>query len=171
MKKTIALVLAILMVATMSMTAFAGTMSDVGSDSADVKGTYEEGSSGGTIYSIDITWGAMEFTFTDVSEGTWDPSTHEYVDTADASWSASGNTVKVTNHSNTGVDVTFAYSKATGFESVTGTLDVTSQSLATAVGTAVSAAPSVTSTLTLSGTLASTTAAKTKVGSVVVTIE
>lgn len=171
MKKFMSLVLAVLMFSSLCMVVSAETtLTDPGEESTNVKATYEEGYSAGTVHSVDIEWGAMEFTFTDAAEGTWQPDSHTYADTAEASWSANGNTVKVTNHSNTAVDVTFEYSKATGFDSVIGTLDVTSKTLDSAVDTAVADAPYVISTLTLSGTLASDTTAKTVVGTVTVTI-
>lgn len=170
MKKTIATLIAVLMSCSMCAVVSAATLTETGSANGDVKATYQEGSSGGTIYSVDLSWGAMEFTFTDVSEGTWNPETHQYVNSAASKWEANGNTVTATNHSNTSIDVSFAYNKESGYDSVNGTLDVNSKSLATAVGTTVDAAPSVTSTLTLSGSLDSDTPAKTKVGTVVVTI-
>ena len=171
MKKTIATLIAVLTFGSACMSAYAASpMTAAGSDSADVKATYEAGGTSTTVYSVDLEWGAMTFTYTDAFEGTWNPATHSYDGATAASWAATGNTVKVTNHSNKAVDVTFAYAKASGYESVTGTLDVTNQVLATAVGTEVASAPNVTSTLTLSGALDSSATTATKVGTVTVTI-
>lgn len=171
MKKTIATLIAVLTFGSVCMSAYAASpLTAAGSDSADVKATYEAGGTPTTVYSVDLEWGAMTFTYTDAFEGTWNPATHSYDGATDASWAASGNTVKVTNHSNKAIDVSFAYAKTSGFDSVNGVLDVTNQTLATAVGTELASAPNVTSALTLSGTLDSSVTTATKVGTVTVTI-
>ena len=54
------------LVCTMSTTAFAADQDGVGtgSYSADVKGTYQAGGSGAVVYSVDIAWTDMSFTYT-----------------------------------------------------------------------------------------------------------
>lgn len=141
-----------------------------GSKDSDVKAKYVAGEESDIVYSVDVEWGAMEFTYTAASEGTWDPDTHTYKDIVDAKWTENGNTVKVTNHSNAPVDVDFSYSKATGFEDLTGLLSVTSDTLDAGVENDYDNADSVTSALTLSGDLASTATTLTKVGTVTVTL-
>ena len=49
-----------------------------GSYSAEVKGTYQPGGSGAVVYSVDIAWTDMSFTYTGAGEGTWNPETHQY---------------------------------------------------------------------------------------------
>ena len=72
----------------------------------------QEESSAVEVVSVDIVWGAMEFTYTPPSQGTWDPGSHTYTDGETAgSWTSSSNSIEVTNHSN--VDVTASF----GFES------------------------------------------------------
>ena len=44
-----------------------------GSYSAEVKGTYQPGGSGAVVYSVDIAWTDMNFTYTGAGEGTWEP--------------------------------------------------------------------------------------------------
>ena len=41
-----------------------------------VKASYSAGAGGGTVYSVDITWGNMEFTYSAGSGSTWNPATH-----------------------------------------------------------------------------------------------
>ena len=84
--------------------------------SCDVTGSYVNGQDGGTVYRVDITWGAMEFTYTDVSKD-WDPDTHQYNSVVPAAWSWTEDTNKitVTNHSNTAVDASFAYQNNPGY--------------------------------------------------------
>ena len=60
-------------------------------NSHDVYVTYQEGESSATIYSVDIVWESMEFTYTAASEGTWNPSTHTFIGVEGASWSFANN--------------------------------------------------------------------------------
>lgn len=87
-----------------------------GQASCDVTGSYVNGQDGGTVYRVDITWGAMEFTYTDVSKD-WNPDTHQYNSVVPAAWSWTEDTNKitVTNHSNTAVDASFAYQNNPGY--------------------------------------------------------
>lgn len=58
--------------------------------------------------SVDITWGAMEFTYMD---GDWQPESHTY---ADGEWTAdneNGNVITVTNNGNMAVNATLTYTK------------------------------------------------------------
>ena len=112
MKKLTALLLAVMLVMTMSTTAFAATITTAGGyNSADVTGTYVTGSAGSTVYSVDIVWGSMAFTYTGASEGTWNPATHTYYDATEAGWSCEdgANKITVTNHSNDAVAAEFVF--------------------------------------------------------------
>ena len=147
-----------------------------GSSSHAVKATYDDGSGsgsgGGTIvYSVNIEWGAMEFTYTAASKGQWNPDTHAYGEDTKASWTSNGsNTVKITNHSNAAVKATLSYTAATGFEEIIGSFDNATINLATAEGTTLANAPTETARLTLTGELASTTTDNTTIGTVTVTL-
>lgn len=62
------------------------------------------------VISVDVSWDAMEFTYTPASAGTWDPSTHTYTDgTAEGSWDSEKNAITVTNHSNVDVTASFGF--------------------------------------------------------------
>lgn len=89
-----------------------------GQASCDVTGSYVTGEDGGTVYRVDITWGAMEFTYTDVSKDGWDTGTHQYNSVVPAAWSWTDDTNKitVTNHSNTAVDASLAYQNNPGYD-------------------------------------------------------
>ena len=136
---------------TMGTTAFAADQDGVstGSYPADVKGTYQAGSSGDVVYSVDIAWTDMSFTYTGAGEGTWDPETHQY-----SGWTASNDSITVTNHSNAAVKATASYQAETGYESTTMTFGNNGATVATAVDTTVQNAPSATITVTPGGTLA-----------------
>lgn len=137
---------------------------DGGSDSKDVTATY---ATTGDVYSVAITWGSMEFTYTEE----WIPEDHDY---GNGVWSnaTDANKITVTNHSNVAVTATLSYAQQnqsgiTGtFAETSGTANDNVLELATAVGTAYDAAPTASATLTLTGTLESNAT----VGTVTVTI-
>ena len=149
-----------------------------GRDSHDVYVTYQAGTSSPTIYSVDIVWQSMEFTYTAASEGTWDPEAHAYTDKQNASWSFENNKITVTNHSNAEVKAKFTYTSATNYSAVNGTfvgvdnkaLTNATLTLSSAVGSTRDKAPSGTAYLSLTGELPSRLETKTVCGTVTVTI-
>lgn len=177
MKKKTALVLTLAMVFSLApLSAYADTITAVGgAASHDVKATYRADSSGGAggkVYSVDITWGDMAFTYT-AEAGIWDPTTHKTTDAEGGVWKVDkegGNAITVTNHSNTGVTAAFSYAADTGFEGISGSFDNASLNLESAVGTTVEAAPKATASLSLNGALGSTTPDNTKIGTITVTL-
>ena len=72
------------------------------------------------VVSVNISWGAMEFTYTD---GDWQPESHTY---ADGSWTADNgsNWITVENNGTVAAKVTFAYEKATGMEAINGSFTI-----------------------------------------------
>ena len=174
MKKFLVVFLAIAQVLVSTVSALAATTITAfgGSESTTVKGTYVSGGSATPVYSVDITWGSMEFTYTDADSGTWNPETHSYDGGAVASWSCEdgANVITVTNHSNVAVTADLSYEAATGYSGITGSFSDSSLNLPTAVGTTRENAPTKTATLTLSGALPSDTAANTQIGTVKVTL-
>ncbi len=173
MKKLLVLVLSLALLCAMSVPAFAATpiTSVGGSDSASVKGTYVSGSGSLTVYSVDIAWGSMEFTYTDASQGNWNPLTHEYDGAVEATWTCAdgANRITVTNHSNASVTATLSYAAATGYDAISGAFSAGELVLDSAVGTAFAAAPAKSSLLTLSGALPKT-ATNVTIGTVTVTL-
>ena len=140
-----------------------------GSYSAEVKGTYQPGGSGAVVYSVDIAWTDMNFTYTGAGEGTWNPETHQYSGSSEGAWTASNDSITVTNHSNAAVKATASYQAETGYESTTMTFGNNEATVATAVGTEVASAPSATITVTPGGTLAES-ANGGKIGTITVSI-
>ncbi|MBQ8862295.1 MAG: hypothetical protein IJ021_06105 [Clostridia bacterium] len=118
------------------------------------------------VYSVEITWGSMEFTYTPK----WNPDTHTYVH-SDSGWSCEdgANKITVANHSSAPIKVDLEY---TAYEdAVTGSLELengANQTLSAA--TAISGAPSITATLNISGALPSTVTERKAIGTVTVTI-
>lgn len=168
MKKLVSMLVAAALVCTMSTTAFAADQDGVGtgSYSADVKGTYR---SGAVVYSVDIAWIDMSFTYTGAGGGTWDPETHQYSESSEGAWTASNDSITVTNHSNAAVKATASYQAEIGYESTTMTFGNNGATVATAVGTEVASAPSATITVTPGGTLAES-ANGGKIGTITVSI-
>ena len=95
MKKILGLMIAVLLIATLTVSAVAATIETAtGSDSADVKGKYVA-STRTDVYSVEISWGAMEFDYEEGGEA-WNTETHK--------WEADPNNPaewKVNNNSNT----------------------------------------------------------------------
>lgn len=176
MKKIFAILLAALMLMSLSVTAFAAEVpADKvnGDKSKDVTANYEAVDASDPVYKVDIEWGSMEFTYTAASEGTWNPETHKYEDASAAAWTyATGaNEVKVTNHSNADVTVEIANSNVT--QGITFTWDKTSLALATADNATVEGEAgtptSDTAKLTVSGDLAASNQ-KVNIGTVTLTL-
>lgn len=157
MKKMISVAVALVVILAMSTAAFAtdasATLESLTSQTIDVTGTYQAGNEASTVYSVDIAWGSMAFTYTAAYSGAWNTDTHEYDGYQDAAWSceSGGNKIAITNHSNTPVIASLLF---TATEStVSGTFDESTITLDSAVGTAFADAPSQMAYLTMSGEL------------------
>ncbi|NLJ40047.1 MAG: hypothetical protein GX352_00310 [Clostridiales bacterium] len=68
------------------------------------------------IHEITISWGSMEFTYTD---GAWNPNTHEY---DDGGWTAAenANRISIINNTDNPVTISYSYTRETGFENIAG---------------------------------------------------
>lgn len=171
MKKILSLVLALALVMSLGITAFAAEIN--GDNSKDVTANYQAGEASQKVYLVDIVWGSLEFTYTDASEGTWDPETHTYTGTSEAKWSYSegANKVEVTNHSNAEVTVEIANSNV--MDGVTLTWDKETLTLPTADNGKNGAAGTPTTDsalLIVTGTITDT-GAKQTLGTVTITLK
>ena len=116
MKKNVfSIMLCLVLLLSMSTTAYA-TETITGGTSATVTGTIESLEEAATVYSVDIQWGSLEFTY-EVPAQVWDTETHTYKSPDDATpqWvcktdedetTVDANEVRVVNRSNAGIDVT-----------------------------------------------------------------
>lgn len=129
MKKAISLVLAAMMAVALPGAALAVEPED---QSHEVTGHYVSGGNIDTVYSVDIQWDNLEFTYKDAFKGTWNPDTHAYEDGTDASWTPGNTTITVTNHSNAAITATPSYRAGSGFESASMTFDAPSLKVASA---------------------------------------
>lgn len=159
---------------TLAVSSFAFASSPItsvdGTGTQDVMGQYHTDGAAATVYSVDVAWDSMEFTYTVASEGTWNPSTHRFDSATEGSWSETNNTVKVTNHSNAAVNVTVTYAAEDSYRGIAGSFSNGSFRLATAEDTEVGNAPSQTAALTLSGALDKSVTNSTKLGTATVAI-
>ena len=154
-KAFLALTLAILVLITSAFSAVANnTLSSINSlVSSDVILNYSNrGIDYSTVYSVDIVWDDLSFTYTN-GVGTWNPSNHEYDDiTGFVGWLDDNGRVIVTNHSNSAINVEIFFVQA---KESNGTATLTVENplftLASASGTAADSAPTNFSTVTASG--------------------
>ena len=112
MKKLIATALALTMTLSLSTTALAGGNVDgagLGSQDINVTAKYNDGATEPTVYSVDLTWEDMTFTYNKSGTRIWDPDTHTYTDTTSDGWDKDTAAVTATNHSNANVTVRFTY--------------------------------------------------------------
>ena len=166
-KKIIAATLALTL--SMSMGNFVYAAED---SSADIKATYQAGKENtDTVYSVDVKWGSLEYTYSSGVTKSWDPTTLKYKETSGtSSWTCQdgADQITVTNNSNADITASLAYA---GTESnITGIFSNSKIGLKSAEGTNAGEGPSGTTTLSLKGALSDTTAQKKEIGNVKVTI-
>lgn len=177
MKKLIATALALTMTLSLSTTALAAGKVDgagVGSqDPIDVTVKYNDSATEPTVYSVDLTWEDMTFTYNESGTRTWDPDTHTYTDTTSAGWDKVTAAVTATNHSNAPVTVKFDYTPQ-GDTGVTASMSKLSFILAAGVENYPNDAATDSSALTIKGDTKpndSVTAEGVTIGTITVTIE
>lgn len=120
MKKAISLVLAAMMAVALPGAALAVGQGD---QSHAVTGHYESGGESSVVYSVDITWDSLNFTYKDAFEGTWNAQEHVYQGATSASWTPGNATITVTNHSNTEITATPSYQAGLEYESASMTFN------------------------------------------------
>ena len=177
MKKLIATALALTMTLSLSTTALAAGNVDgagVGSqDPIDVTAKYNDDATEPTVYSVDLTWEDMTFTYNESGTRIWDPDTHTYTDTTSAGWEKDTAAVTATNHSNAKVTVSFTYTPQ-GDTGVNAYMTKRSFILAAGVENYPNDAATNSSLLTIDGNSkpnGSVTAEGVTIGTITVTIE
>ena len=177
MKKLIATALALTMTLSLSTTALAaGNVDGAGTgpqEPIDVTAKYNDDATEPTVYSVDLTWDDMTFTYNESGTRIWDPDTHTYTDTTSAGWDKVTAAVTATNHSNTEVTVSFTYTPQ-GNTGVTASMSKPSFILAAGVENKPNEAATNSSLLTINDSTkpnSSVTAEGVTIGTITVTIE
>ena len=167
MKKMIAATLALTLSMSMGNLVYA-----VEDKSADIKATYQAGEENtATVYSVDVKWGSLQYTYSSGVTRSWDPTTLKYKETSGtSSWTCQdgADQITVTNNSNADITASLAYTKTDS--NITGTFSNSKIGLKSAEGTNAGEGPSGTTALSLNGALSDTTAEKKAIGNVTVTI-
>ena len=167
MKKVIRILTAFVLVLSMSLTAYAATRSD----SRNVIAQYTQTTTEDAVYSIEMTWDDLTFTYIEQTINTWDPDTHTYTTQTGGGWNKTTATVKVTNHSNVAVDVEMTLTSVTGTGVNVGLVGGDATLAAGTVGN-VSGAESVSGLITVSGKPnSSVTATGVSIGKITVTVK
>lgn len=177
MKKLIATALALTMTLSLSTTALAaGNVDGAGVGSQyriDVTAKYNDSAAEPIVYSVDLTWEDMTFTYNESGTKIWDPDTHTYTGTTSAGWDKYSAAVTATNHSNANVTVSFTYTPQ-GDTGVTASMSKLRFILAAGVENYPDDAATDSSLLTIKGDTkpdSSVTAEGVTIGTITVTIE
>lgn len=179
-RKLFVVILALVLTMCMTATSFADVTTEnvsavPSSKTIDVKGSYSDKHTSGTVYSVDISWGEMKFTYSIAGTATWQPDSHTYNTSGEnAGWVATGNTITTVNHSNVPVDVALTFTKNTEIDAAgdtfEGSFDKASYNLVTAEGTTYDNAPRGTSALTFTGALDASHTTSVKLGTITVSL-
>lgn len=136
MKKFLALLLAIVMTCALVIGVSASSTPDA-EDETQVVQVNVETEATGTVYSVDVAWGSLVFTYKDATAGTWQPADHSYANVGTDGWKTGegvaaqvSSTVTVTNHSNADVTIKTSYENEADTKGVT--VSVTGESTAVA---------------------------------------
>ena len=108
MKKLITSALALTLVLCSSATAFAADGVQAGEDETGNVDVIVNTDDVLTVYSVDIEWDSLEFTYS-FGDGSWNPADHTIAG-GSAGWDKESANVKVTNHSNAGVNINALFS-------------------------------------------------------------
>jgi len=123
-----------------------------GSDEKDVWVNYEDGTIVDAVYSVDVVWMDITFTYS-AGQVQWNPEDHEYNAVGgDAGWIDSTGEIIVTNHSDVAVEINITFVQAST-PNGTAVLTVATPSfiLESAVGTLSTEAPSSGTNIFVSG--------------------
>ena len=132
MKKVLSVIVTVMLLLSMTIPVFATTGVGVGgTDSTVVKGTYTE-KTVKTVYSVDITWEGLAFTYNAEYKGQWNANTHSYENATAAGWTEGTGKITITNHSNTGITATPKYTANAAYKTAGMTFSTNALQVATA---------------------------------------
>ena len=165
MKKSLTIFLAIALIISLPINAFAETYdSRNGDDYKEQTGEVKINiNSGKTVYYVEVVWESLVFTYNFANSGNWDPEYHTYDGPANVGWDKTSASITVKNHSNAAIEVTASFADGSIEQTIqdpnkkiTATLDQTIQNIETAdqvpYNNNKDDAPNRTFTVTISGT-------------------
>ena len=153
MKRMFETILVLLLILSLSISGYAsGNMGQGESQNIDVTAKYAGDVDTPAVYSVDILWDNMVFTYSETGSMVWNPETHVYEEKIAGTWDKNSADITVVNHSNVEVSVLFTHEAETAY-GVTTELSHAGESVKLDAGTVgdVAGADSVTATLTVSG--------------------
>lgn len=119
MKKLLVVFLSAVLLLSLSVTVWAGSSEgDLRTEEIPVTASYEATTEAAVVYSVDIIWGDMAFTYKASNPGTWNPDTLTYEGSTEPGWTFStatsseninGNQIRVTNRSNADIFCNFSF--------------------------------------------------------------
>ena len=120
MKKSIALILILALLAAVGTTAFAAETTETPEgNSQEVLASYEEGNRDKTVISVDISWDQMSFIYHGESAPAWNAEKHRYEDeVTEAGWAPGTGLITIRNNSNTILQAHVGYQQETAYETV-----------------------------------------------------
>ena len=128
--------MALAMVACMGTTAFAAEGNETYDDlsqnkeSGHVVTVQAEVEELGTVYSVDVVWTDLAFTYSETTPASWDAKQHETVESV-GTWSNQGKgSVSVTNNSNADVYAKIAYEADAGYQTAVADKGITVETVA-----------------------------------------
>ncbi len=175
MKKFLSLmIVAVLLVSSLSVSAFAATITPEGDGSRDVYAKYAEGSKT-HAYKVEIKWGDMKFTYSATNES-WNVDTHKWDTTSVAGWSVDtkgGDEITITNHSSQSVKATLNFAPTSGLGVTGGTFSgngVSNNEVTIGVGNSTTGAVVQTIKFVPTGELNSSNTTETNIGKITITL-
>lgn len=118
MKKLLIVCMSVVLMLSLSVTVWAGTSGDLRTETIPVTASYEATTEAAAVYSVDIIWGDMAFTYKASNPGTWNPNELIYEGSTEPGWTFStatssdninGNQIRVTNRSNADIFCNFSF--------------------------------------------------------------
>ena len=143
---------------------------EVGSREIDVNARVKTETKAAAVYSLDLMWSDMTFTYTRQENLTWNAKDHSYKSRSSGKWDKTRGTITVVNHSNVEVQVTVTYIPLEG-TGITGTLRNGSRRLKAGREGDYEGADRMTATLVVGGKPNETiTEEETRIGTLKITI-
>ena len=113
-------------------------------NTADVSGSFVKAEESAVVYSVSITWGALDFTYNEGKQGTWNPETLSYDNPEEGGWlwetANSNNAITVENASNAAVTAVLSFASADGLDLTGAFMDAAAAGEGNAISGAISLA-------------------------------